>query len=127
MDEEINIIDTTTRNEKIKHFFIQNKKTIISISTFLILIILSIYSYKIYKDSNLTKLANKYNSTIIEYESGDKLNVISSMKEIIKNKNGTYSPLALYFLIDNNLIENKNEVNDLFNILVEKTNLEKRN
>ena len=82
-------------------------------------------AYKIYKDSNLTKLANKYNSTIIEYESGDKLNVISSMKEIIKNKNSTYSPLALYFLIDNNLIENKNEVNDLFNILVEKTNLEK--
>ena len=125
MDEEINIIDTTTRNEKIQHFVIKNKKKLISISVFLILIILSFYSYKIYKDQNLTKLANKYNSTVIEYESGDKLKAVSSMKEIIEDRNKTYSPLALYFLIDNNLVENKNEVNDLFNILVEKTNLEK--
>ena len=29
------------------------------------------------------------------------------MKEIIANKDSTYSPLALYFLIDNNLIESR--------------------
>ena len=28
MDEEITIIDTKTRNEKIKNFFIENKKAI---------------------------------------------------------------------------------------------------
>jgi hypothetical protein len=46
------------------------------------------------------------------------------MKEIILNKDSTYSPLALYFLIDNNLVENKKEVNELFNILINKTSLE---
>ena len=46
------------------------------------------------------------------------------MKEIIKDKNSTYSPLGLYFLIDNNLIENGDEVNNLFDILIKKTNLE---
>ena len=46
------------------------------------------------------------------------------MKEIIKDKNSTYSHLGLYFLIDNNLIENGDEVNNLFDILIKKTNLE---
>ena len=47
------------------------------------------------------------------------------MKEVIQDQDSTYSPLALYFLIDNNLIENKNDGNDLFDILINKTNLEK--
>ena len=31
--------------------------------------------------------------------------------------------MALYFLIDNDLIENKDEINDLFDILINKTSL----
>ena len=46
------------------------------------------------------------------------------MKEIIYDEDSTYSPLALYFLIDNNMIDNREEVNDLFDILIFKTSLE---
>tara|TARA_B100000787_G_C16149087_1_gene275707 strand:- start:205 stop:849 length:645 start_codon:yes stop_codon:yes gene_type:complete len=123
MDEEIVIIDTNTRNEKIKNFFVNNKKLLISIPVVLILILFSFFSYQTYKDSHRERLANKYNSTIIKYENGDKAKTISSMKEIIEDKDITYSPLGLYFLIDNNLIDNKDEVNDLFDILIMKTNL----
>ena len=123
MDEEIVIIDTKTRNEKIKNFFVNNKKLLISIPVVLILILFSFFSYQTYKDSHRERLANKYNSTIIKYENGDKAKTISSMKEIIEDKDITYSPLGLYFLIDNNLIDNKDEVNDLFDILIMKTNL----
>jgi len=123
MDEEIVIIDTNTRNEKIKNFFVNNKKLLISIPVVLILILFIFFSYQTYKDSHRERLANKYNSTIIKYENGDKAKTISSMKEIIEDKDITYSPLGLYFLIDNNLIDNKDEVNDLFDILIMKTNL----
>ena len=41
MDEEITIIDSNTRNEKIKNFFINNKKNIIIIFS----IILYYYGY----------------------------------------------------------------------------------
>ena len=44
--------------------------------------------------------------------------------EVIKNKNSTYSPLALYFLIDNNLIDNRQEINDLFDIIINEISLE---
>jgi len=124
MDEEIIIIDTNTRYEKIKNFFINNKKLLISIFVVLILILFSFYSYQIYKDGHREWLANKYNNAVIEYENGDKSKIISSMKEIIEDKNNTYSPLGLYFLIDNNLIDNKDEVNNLFDILINETNLE---
>jgi hypothetical protein len=46
------------------------------------------------------------------------------MKEIIENKNSTYSPLALYYLIDENLIKDKNEINYLFDVLINKTSLD---
>ena len=46
------------------------------------------------------------------------------MKEIIEDKNSTYSPLALYYLIDENLIKDKNEVNYLFDVLINKTSLD---
>tara|TARA_B100002051_G_scaffold220400_1_gene214144 strand:+ start:722 stop:1132 length:411 start_codon:yes stop_codon:yes gene_type:complete len=46
------------------------------------------------------------------------------MKEVIEDKDSTYSPLALYYLIDNNLIDNKDEINNLFDILINKTSLE---
>ena len=124
MDEEISIIDTKTRNEKIKSFFIENKKILISVSVFLILILFIFYSYQIYKNVQRELLATKYNSAIIEFENGDKSKIISSMKEVIENKNATYSPLALYFLIDNNLINNKEEINKLFDTLIQKTKLD---
>ena len=47
------------------------------------------------------------------------------MKEIIDTKDPTYSPLALYFLLDNNLLNNKTEVNKYFDILINDVDLDK--
>lgn len=124
MDEEISIIDSNTRNQKIKDFFINNKKILASITIFLIFSILSFYIYQIYKDQHKEKISNRYNSAIIEHKNGDDSKIIAEMKEIIEDKNSTYSPLALYYLIDENLIKDKNEVNYLFDVLINKTSLD---
>ena len=124
MDEEITIIDSKTRNEKIKNFLIEKRKIIIFIVSFLILGLLSFYSFNAYKESNKKKLSDRYNKLIIEYKDTDKTTVISSLIEIINYKDSTYSPLALYFLIDNNLIQDRNKINSLFDILINKTALE---
>ena len=123
MDEEITIINEKTRNEKIKNFFLHNKKKLISTLAFLILILLGVYSYQEYKNNNFKELSDKYNGAIIDYESGDKTKIVLSLKEIVEEKDSTYSPLALYFLIDNKLIKNKAEINELFDILINKTSL----
>ena len=124
MEEEIRLIDEKTRNQKIKNFFIENKKLLISLVALLFLLILSFYSFQIYKSGQKKQLSDKYNSAVIDYRNGDKVKIIKSMIEVVEDKDSTYSPLALYFLIDNNLIENRNEVNQLFDILIRKTSLD---
>ena len=124
MDEEISIIDSNTRNQKIKDFFINKKKILATITIFLIFSILSFYIYQIYKDQHKENISNRYNSAIIEHKNGDDSKIISEMKEIIEDKNSTYSPLALYYLIDENLIKDKNEINYLFDVLINKTSLD---
>ena len=124
MDEDTSIINSKTRNEKIKNFLIDNKKTLISSITILIAIVISFYSYQIYLDKKRVQISNKYNSAIIDYQDTNKSITASKLKDIINNKDSTYSPLALYFIIDNNLIDNKNEINSLFDILIDQTPVE---
>jgi hypothetical protein len=45
--------------------------------------------------------------------------------EIINEQDPTYSPLSLYFIIDNKLVSNQTEVNSYFDILIEKTSLDR--
>ena len=125
MDEDLAIINSDTRNEKVKRFLINNKKLIIITISLIIVLVLGFYSSQIYKDGQREKLSNKYNSAVIKFKKDNSSNVVNSMKEIIKDMDSTYSPLALYFLIDNKLINNKNEVNSLFDILIKKTTLDK--
>jgi len=124
MDEEISIINEKTRNEKIKNFFITNKKFLLLSLAFIITTILSFYSFQIYKDNNKKLISDKYNNAIIKYENENNSAIVKELKEIIEGKDRTYSPLALYFLIDNNLIKKQNDVNQLFDILIDKTALE---
>ena len=125
MDEDLAIINSETRNEKVKRFLINNKKLIITIISLIIALVLGFYSSQIYKDGQREKLSNKYNSAVIKFKKDNSSNVVDTMKEIIKDMDSTYSPLALYFLIDNKLINNNNEINSLFDILIKKTSLEK--
>jgi len=125
MDEEISIVDTNTRNEKIRNFFVKNKKILIVIISTIFLTLGGYFFYDEINKKNKIKLSNLYNSSTINYKSlGKNEKTISDLIILVKKKDKTYSPLALYFLIDNNLIDNKNDVNDLFNFLIDKTNIE---
>ena len=50
MDEEISIINSKTKEEKIKNFFVNNKKKIILIILILVLLLFSFFFYKEYKE-----------------------------------------------------------------------------
>ena len=125
MDEEIAIIDTNTRNEKIRNFFINNKKYIILGFSIILIIIIGFLSMKEMKERNKIKLANQFNITTINYKTENKQTTIDQLTKLINENDPTYSPLALYFLIDNNLIDNKNEINSLFDELIDETSLDR--
>ena len=125
MDEEIAIIDSTTRNEKIKNFFIEYKKKLIILFLVFILILFSYFIYGDLQKKNKKDLANRYNLSSTNFILGNKINIQKELISIIREKDQTYSPLALYFLIDNNIIKEKIVINELFDILINETGLER--
>tara|TARA_B110000046_G_scaffold28754_1_gene29829 strand:- start:2321 stop:2965 length:645 start_codon:yes stop_codon:yes gene_type:complete len=124
MDEEITIINSNTRNEKIYNFFISNRKILIVTVLTVFIILVGYFSLNAIKERNQIELANKFNLATIEFKYEKKNETIKKLINIIEEKNITYSPLALYYLLDNNLIENSTEINNLFDILINETNLE---
>jgi len=124
MDEEISIIDTNTRNKKVKIFFVNNKKKLIVITTIFLILVTGYFSFDTFKKKERLNLANKFNRTIIDFKTENSEKTIEDLINIIKENDNTYSPLALYFLIDNNLVNEQEEINFLFDELINKTNLE---
>ena len=124
MDEDITIIDSNTRKEKIKNFLINNKKAISYILFSIIFLFIFFFGYQSYKDSQFKKISDEYNSAVIGYSKENEIKTRDILIDIINKKNSTYSPLALYFIIDNKLIENKKEINNLFDILIKKTSVD---
>ena len=124
MDEEITIINSNNRSEKIKNFFLKNKNSLVIIFSLIFILIIGYLSFEEFKKRNKIKLANQFNSVLIDFKDSEKLNTIEKLTSIVNKKDETYSPLALYFLIDQNLIEDKKEINKLFDIIISKISLE---
>ena len=64
MDEEIEIINTNTRIEKLKNFLVSKRKQIITLFIILILILISFFAYQEFISRNKIKLANKFNKIV---------------------------------------------------------------
>ena len=124
MDEDISIINTNTRNEKIKKLFVQNKKQIILVLIFITLLIIGYLAFREYQDSKKVKISETFNSITINYSENYKEKTAKDLIQIINEKNSTYSPLSLYFIIDNGLINEKNTINNLFDVIINETSLD---
>ena len=124
MEEEIQIINQNTRREKFKNFIIKNKKILVTSVSSIIIIILLLVFYSEIKFKNQIKLGNKYNEIVLSYEKKNNQDAEEKLIDIIQKKDPTYSPLALNFIIDNEIVNDKIKVNELFDIIIEKTNIE---
>ena len=103
MEEDISIINSNNRSEKVKNFIIKNKKKLIVFILTIVLLIFGYFAFKEYESSKKVKIAEKYNQASIKYFLGDEIKSKNELIEIINYKDSTYSPLALYFLIDNQI------------------------
>ena len=62
MEEDVAAINASTRNERIKNFFVTNKKKIISLLVAIILLALFYFAFDVINKKNKVKLSDKYNS-----------------------------------------------------------------
>ena len=125
MEEDISIINSNTRNEKVRNFFINNKNKIISTIIVLIVVLISAYSFDNYKTNKKKGISNKFNLTTLAHSKNTKGSTVQKLVEIINEQDPTYSPLSLYFIIDKKLVSNQTEINSYFDILIEKTSLDR--
>ena len=125
MEEDISIINSNTRQEKVRNFFVNNKNKIISTIVILVIILIGAYSFDSYKTNKKKEISNKFNSTTLSYSENTRDLTVQRLVEIIFDEDPTYSPLSLYFIIDNKLVSNQNEINGYFDILIKKTSLDK--
>jgi hypothetical protein len=124
MDEDLSVINANTRNEKIKNFFV-NKKLLISSVIILVLIVIGVYSYDRYTIDKKRQISDNFNAITIDHSESSKDITLNKLLEIINQKDPTYSPLSLYFIIDNNLLSDQSEVNKLFDVIIDETSLDK--
>ena len=91
----------------------------------IILILISFFGYQEFNTRSKEKLANKFNQIVTNFENEKKQNINSNLIEIIKTKDKTYSPLAFFFLLDNDLISSNQEINSYFDLLINDVSLDK--
>ena len=124
MSEDIEIINQNTRIEKIKNFLITKRKQIVSLLILIVFILISFFGYQEFNTRNKENLANKFNMLTTNFDNGKK-NINKELIEIINAKDKTYSPLAFFFLLDNDLITSNEEINSYFDLLINEVSLEK--
>ena len=100
MNEDIEIINQSTKIEKIKNFFNQNLKKILVFLSIILILIISYFALLEFKKNKKIKIAEKYNELVSQYQNNEENNLKDNFIQIILENDSTYSPLALYFLID---------------------------
>ena len=118
MDEDIAIVNENTRTSLIKNFFKNNSKNIAISVIFIIAIVISFFAYDEIKKRKKEKIAVDYNRIIFNTDKYNQNDIKNEMIKIINEKVDTYSTLALYHLIDNNLIDDQNTISDLFDKVI---------
>ena len=126
MEEEIQIINENTKKEKIKNFFVKNSKYLIFSISAIIILILAYFVYLEINSRNQSKLAEEYNYIVNNFNNlQNSEQSTERLIRIVEKKNSTYSPLSLYFILDNELVTEKNEINKYFDMVINIGSLEK--
>ena len=125
MDEETAIINSNTRNEKIRNFFVNNKKTLLTFVVIIIGILFGYFAYEEYKENKKLEISDQYNSAVTKYSEENKKRTENLLTDLVYKNDPTYSPLSLYFIIDNKLITDKSKINDLFDNIIDEVSLDK--
>jgi len=125
MDEETAIINSNTRNEKIRNFFVNNKKTLLTFFVIIIAILFGYFAFEEYKENKKLEISDQYNSAVTKFSEENKERTENLLVDLVYKNDPTYSPLSLYFIIDNKLITDKSKINDLFDNIIDEVSLDK--
>tara|TARA_B100000029_G_scaffold160311_1_gene156134 strand:- start:2984 stop:3631 length:648 start_codon:yes stop_codon:yes gene_type:complete len=117
--------DYLTKKSKIKEFYDKNKIKVYSFFTLIIFIIIFFNFYIENKKKEQIALSESYIDAKIYIEKGQDEKAIEILKKIAVSKNDTYSVLALFLLLDKNFVQDKKEILDLFDHILDNAKFDK--
>ena len=118
MSEDIEIINQNTRIEKIKNFFSNNYKKLIGSFVLILLVLFSYFGYQEYKKRVKLEIADIYNQITLKKITIENTNDIDQLVKIIKERDPIYSALSLYFIIENDLVNDPKKINNFFDLVI---------
>ena len=118
MSENIEIINQNSRVEKIKNFFSNNFKKLIGSLALVLIVLFSYFGYQEYKKRVKLKIAEAYNQITLKKTTIENTNDIEQLIKIIKEKDPIYSALSLYFIIENDLVNDQEKINNFFDLVI---------
>ena len=118
MSEDIEIINQNTRIEKIKNFFSNNYKKLTGLLVSILLLLFSYFGYQEYEKRAKLEIAGNYNQITLREITTKNTNEIEQLVKIIKEKDPVYSALSLYFIIENNLVNDQKKINNFFDLVI---------
>ena len=111
---------------KIINFCKKNTKSFVICFFSLILILFSYLFYKDLQKKNETKLSEHYTYAVIQFKE-KKNNAKQLLEDIVNKDHRFYSPLALYFIIDNNLETDNLKIINFFNKILSISSIDDEN
>ena len=120
----INIQDKKTINEKITIFYQENKVLIFSILIIIALVVVSFIFYLESKEKRKILLSENYIEAKILIEKGEKDKAKNILEVIVTSNDNTYSALALFLILNENLITDQKKMINLFEHLLKNNKFE---
>ena len=112
---------------KIKVFFNNNFKNLIILLIFSILILFSYFFYKDLQKKKEVQLSSNYTQATIQFNEKNTNEAKQLLEKIISENHKFYSPLALYFIIENNLEKDSAKILNFFDEILLIDSIDKEN
>ncbi len=118
--------EETTYKPKLnfKEYFNRNKKKILGVIFFIILIVFTKIIMLEQKKKQNIQISKNYNTAKILIEKNSQNEAVKILIKIINENNSFYSPSALNLIIDNNLIKDKIKILSYFDQIISKSKLD---
>jgi len=103
-----------TKKSRLKKFYDSYKIFIYSLLIVVIISIISVVAYSNHKHNENTKASEKYLIAKIYLSKGKKNEAKNTLKKVVYLNSTTYSSLAFFLILNQNLISDRNEIETMF-------------
>ena len=84
----------------------------------ILLVLISYFGYQEYKKRTKLEIAEIYNQITLKQITIENTSDIQQLVKIIEEKDPIYSALSLYFIIENDLVNDQRKINNFFDLVI---------